>query len=168
MFFVNSCRRRRFFCAGSNQFTCSTALHVCFLAVSVSGVVVVSTQIRLASHFELYSENSYSFFSAFQDIIENNPNDELYQRISEKFDSSPLYFTRSRGLFRECYPGDKTKAPKSTTADEEAIGKAGKFYMLLLGCCQAPAIMSHIFTAPIKSKNILQAMHKKIRCVWTC
>jgi len=58
-----------------------------------------------------------------QDIIENNPNDELYQRISEKFDSSPLYFTRSRGLFRECYPGDKTKAPKSTTADEEAIVK---------------------------------------------
>jgi hypothetical protein len=24
---------------------------------------------------------------------------------------SPLYYTRTRGLFRECYPGPKEKAP---------------------------------------------------------
>ena len=25
--------------------------------------------------------------------------------------SSPLFFTRTRGLFRECYPGQKSEAP---------------------------------------------------------
>ena len=24
---------------------------------------------------------------------------------------SPLYYTRTRGLFRECYPGEREKAP---------------------------------------------------------
>jgi len=43
-----------------------------------------------------------------KDALQDNPNEE----ILSKFDSSPLYFTRSRGLFRECYPGEKSKAPK--------------------------------------------------------
>lgn len=33
------------------------------------------------------------------------------QDILDKFDTSPLYFTRTRGLFRECFPGEKTNAP---------------------------------------------------------
>merc|ERR1711936_1247250 len=43
-----------------------------------------------------------------KDALQDNPNED----ILSKFDSSPLYFTRSRGLFRECYPGEKSKAPK--------------------------------------------------------
>lgn len=31
--------------------------------------------------------------------------------LPENFNTSPLYYTRSRGLFRECYPGEKSKAP---------------------------------------------------------
>jgi len=42
------------------------------------------------------------------EALQDNPNDE----ILSKFNSSPLYFTRSRGLFRECYQGDKSKAPQ--------------------------------------------------------
>merc|ERR1712038_1589527 len=30
-----------------------------------------------------------------------------------KISNSPLYFTRTRGLFRECYPGQKSEAPQS-------------------------------------------------------
>ena len=29
-----------------------------------------------------------------------------------KISNSPLYFTRTRGLFRECYPGQKSEAPQ--------------------------------------------------------
>lgn len=43
-----------------------------------------------------------------RDALQDNPNEE----ILSKFDSSPLYFTRSRGLFRECYYGEKSKAPQ--------------------------------------------------------
>ena len=53
--------------------------------------------------------NIFSFFflqqSATQDIL-------------DKFDTSPLYFTRTRGLFRECFPGEKTNAP-----NDGVIGK---------------------------------------------
>merc|ERR1712107_884717 len=31
--------------------------------------------------------------------------------------NSPLYFTRTRGLFRECYPGQKSEAPQSPALD---------------------------------------------------
>ena len=40
------------------------------------------------------------------------------QDILDKFDTSPLYFTRTRGLFRECFPGEKTNAP-----NDGVIGK---------------------------------------------
>jgi len=30
----------------------------------------------------------------------------------EQFEQSPLYYTRTRGLFRECFPGEKTEGPK--------------------------------------------------------
>lgn len=31
------------------------------------------------------------------------------EQVLAEFDASPLYFTRTRGLFRECFPGEKTK-----------------------------------------------------------
>jgi len=34
-----------------------------------------------------------------------------------KISNSPLYFTRTRGLFRECYPGQKSEAPQSPALD---------------------------------------------------
>jgi len=42
---------------------------------------------------------------------------EASNDILSKFDSSPLYFSRTRGLFRECFPGEKTDAPR----DKEII-----------------------------------------------
>ena len=34
-----------------------------------------------------------------------------YGKGVDEIKASPLYFTRTRGLFRECYPGQKTDAP---------------------------------------------------------
>merc|ERR1711860_216175 len=34
--------------------------------------------------------------------------------ILNKFETSPLYFSRTRGLFRECFHGEKDNAPKIT------------------------------------------------------
>lgn len=34
------------------------------------------------------------------------------EQILSQFDTSPLYFTRTRGLFRECFEGEKINAPK--------------------------------------------------------
>jgi len=34
-----------------------------------------------------------------------------YGKSVDEIKASPLYFTRTRGLFRECYPGQKTDAP---------------------------------------------------------
>jgi len=39
------------------------------------------------------------------------------EEILSKFDASPLFFSRTRGLFRECFPGEKTNAPN----DDEII-----------------------------------------------
>jgi hypothetical protein len=30
--------------------------------------------------------------------------------------TSPLYFSRTRGLFRECFPGEKSEDPEKTAA----------------------------------------------------
>ena len=43
-----------------------------------------------------------------QDALDSSPNLDLL----DKLESSPLYFTRYRGLFRECFKGEKTDAPK--------------------------------------------------------
>lgn len=56
-------------------------------------------------------------------------NRETYPGGSEgisDFDTSPLYFSRTRGLFRECFPGEKstTSAVKSTPLGEDV-----KLYM---------------------------------------
>jgi len=34
----------------------------------------------------------------------------------DEVDESPLYFTRTRGLFRECFPGEKTEDPETSAA----------------------------------------------------
>ena len=48
------------------------------------------------------------FQTLLQDSLDSNPNLDLLQKL----ESSPLYFTRYRGLFRECFKGEKTDAPK--------------------------------------------------------
>lgn len=45
---------------------------------------------------------------------------------SSTFNSSPLYFTRTRGLFRECFPGQKSDDVKETAAP---IGDLVELYM---------------------------------------
>ncbi len=34
----------------------------------------------------------------------------------ELVNTSPLYFSRTRGLFRECFPGEKSEDPEKTAA----------------------------------------------------
>merc|ERR1712154_684176 len=41
-------------------------------------------------------------------------------------DESPLYFTRTRGLFRECYPGEKSENPEKTNSP---LGERVQLYM---------------------------------------
>jgi len=52
-----------------------------------------------------------------KDLLETNPNPD----VSDKFNSSPLYFTRTRGLFRECFYGEKSRAP---TDNEINMGRS--------------------------------------------
>ena len=49
----------------------------------------------------------YSIPIFLQDALETSPNQEILNKMT----ISPLYFTRTRGLFRECFPGEKTNAP---------------------------------------------------------
>ena len=48
------------------------------------------------------------FFFFFQSQAEDRGVDRILQEI----DFSPLYYTRTRGLFRECFPGEKSNAPQ--------------------------------------------------------
>lgn len=38
--------------------------------------------------------------------------DKTREEVEADINQSPLYFTRTRGLFRECFPGEKDDAPK--------------------------------------------------------
>ena len=49
----------------------------------------------------------------FQDNIGSLPED-----MRNKLESSPLFFTRTRGLFRECFLGEKRNAPKDGEISE--------------------------------------------------
>ena len=40
---------------------------------------------------------------------------------------SPLFFTRTRGLFRECYPGPKDKAPNHENQGQGDTKKISKY-----------------------------------------
>lgn len=59
-----------------------------------------------------FSTDNWEIVNVAREVIrrenERNPVDE----ISAKFDSSPLYYTRTRGLFRECFDGEKKDAPQ--------------------------------------------------------
>lgn len=44
----------------------------------------------------------------------------------EMVDNSPLYFSRTRGLFRECFPGEKSEDPEKTAAP---LGDLVELYM---------------------------------------
>ena len=45
----------------------------------------------------------------------------------EMVDNSPLYFSRTRGLFRECFPGEKSEDPEKTAAP---LGNSAQIYNL--------------------------------------
>jgi len=48
------------------------------------------------------------------------------EEVELDIDESPLYFTRTRGLFRECYPGEKSEDRNKT---KSPLGKRVSLYM---------------------------------------
>merc|ERR1712176_1694168 len=52
--------------------------------------------------------------------------DKSKEQVEGDLTNSPLYYTRTRGLFRECYPGEKTDDPEKTNAP---LGDIVELYM---------------------------------------
>merc|ERR1719445_910498 len=52
--------------------------------------------------------------------------DKTQDEVEADLTNSPLYYTRTRGLFRECYPGEKTDDPEKTSAP---LGDIVELYM---------------------------------------
>lgn len=52
--------------------------------------------------------------------------DKTKEQVKEDLIKSPLYYTRTRGLFRECYPGEKTDDPEKTSTP---LGDLVELYM---------------------------------------
>jgi len=52
--------------------------------------------------------------------------DKTKEQVEEDLIKSPLYYTRTRGLFRECYPGEKTDDPEKTSTP---LGDLVELYM---------------------------------------
>ena len=48
------------------------------------------------------------------------------EEVETELKESPLYFTRTRGLFRECYPGEKSEDPEKTSSP---LGDRVQLYM---------------------------------------
>jgi len=48
------------------------------------------------------------------------------EEVETVLKESPLYFTRTRGLFRECYPGEKSEDPEKTSSP---LGDRVQLYM---------------------------------------
>ena len=67
-------------------------------------------------------------FFLFQDniaILENQL-EKSESEVELDINESPLYFTRTRGLFRECYPGEKSEDPEKTSSP---LGERVVLYM---------------------------------------
>jgi len=83
-----------------------SAVTLCFAAICA---VVSAALLAIA-----FSTDNWQVISVdrekIRDALDSNPNLD----ILEKLESSPLYFTRYRGLFRECFKGEKTDAPKGS------------------------------------------------------
>ena len=57
----------------------------------------------------------------------NNFNSIFLQNLTTiEVKQSPLFFTRTRGLFRECYPGPKDKAPNHENQGQGDTNKISK------------------------------------------
>ena len=57
----------------------------------------------------------------------NNFNSIFLQNLTTiEVKQSPLFFTRTRGLFRECYPGPKDKAPNHENQGQGDNNKISK------------------------------------------
>ena len=80
--------------------------------------ILLHTDLFLNCHCFVYIFFLFYIFSFFLQ-------QSATQDILDKFDTSPLYFTRTRGLFRECFPGEKTNAP-----NDGVIGKYLLFNIL--------------------------------------
>ncbi|TRY68742.1 hypothetical protein TCAL_02491 [Tigriopus californicus] len=80
-----------------------SASTLCFAAICalISGALLAIS----------FSTDNWQVIRVKRNELENSlslsPEDELFQ----KFNSSPLFFTRTRGLFRECFLGEKRNAP---------------------------------------------------------
>ena len=58
----------------------------------------------------------------------NNFNSIFLQNLTTiEVKQSPLFFTRTRGLFRECYPGPKDKAPNHENQGQGDTNKISKY-----------------------------------------
>jgi len=58
-----------------------------------------------------FSTDNWQVISVRRAELRQAAQDNRNEDILSQFDNSPLYFTRTRGLFRECFPGEKTNAP---------------------------------------------------------
>merc|ERR1712106_39307 len=66
--------------------------------------------------------------TVLKDNLENlmEQQDKTKEEVEADLINSPLYYTRTRGLFRECYPGEKTDDPEKTSAP---LGDIVELYM---------------------------------------
>jgi len=59
-----------------------------------------------------FSTDNWRVITINRDALQEAARQANDQDILSKFDTSPLFWTRTRGLFRECFPGEKTNAPE--------------------------------------------------------
>lgn len=66
--------------------------------------------------------------TVLKDSIESlmSQQDKTKAEVEADLTNSPLYYTRTRGLFRECYPGEKSDDPEKTSAP---LGDRVELYM---------------------------------------
>ena len=99
--------------------------------------ILLHTDLFLNCHCFVYIFFLFYIFSFFLQ-------QSATQDILDKFDTSPLYFTRTRGLFRECFPGEKTNAPND--------GVIGKYSFRYIEFCPFNLHPEKLFEGyPVKS-----------------
>lgn len=59
-----------------------------------------------------FSTDNWKVIAVDRAQLRSQAEDRGVDRILQEIDLSPLYYTRTRGLFRECFPGEKSNAPQ--------------------------------------------------------
>jgi len=59
-----------------------------------------------------FSTDNWKVIAVDRANLRSQAEDRGVDRILQEIDFSPLYYTRTRGLFRECFPGEKSNAPQ--------------------------------------------------------